>query len=178
MIRKLYFSTSLLSHAIIFSVIVICISSCDSCKTKPDFQDKTAPEISWIITTPSGQQDTITGSGNTAISNGEGLHVMAVVKDEGGIVEVTTSQEAAWDCLGDVLAQPAYGPNEQTMTLSLDSGGGALQIFPIGFDVNTFFVCPKDLDFKQGNITLKCAALNFGNLKTEVVLAIHVNPKF
>jgi hypothetical protein len=165
-------------QVLILLVVAFCISSCDSCKTKPDFQDKTAPEISWILTDPSGQQDTITGSGNTAISNGDGLHVMAVVKDEGGIVEVTTSQEAAWDCLGDVLAQPAYGPNEQTMTLSLDSGGGALRIFPIGFDIHTLCVCPKDLNFKQGNITLKCTALNFGNLKTEAALVIHVNPTF
>ena len=103
---------------------------------------------------------------------------MAVVKDEGGIVEVSTSQSASWDCLGEVLEQPSYGPNDQTMTLSLDSGGGALQIFPIGFDVNTFFVCPKDLNFKQGNITLKCTALNFGNLKTEAALVVHVNPTF
>src|SRR4030095_8507126 len=63
---------------------------------------------------------------NPAISNGEGLHMTAMVKEEGGIVEVSTSRFASWDCLGSVLESPSYGPIDQTMSLSLDSKGAAL----------------------------------------------------
>lgn len=179
MIRNL---CQLLPHALqrslFFLIVTVCISACDSGKTKPNFSDKTPPSIKWIVTNAAGQQDTITGNGTTAFTNGEGFHVMALVKDEGGIVEVTTSSAYNWDCLGDILESPVSGPEEHTTTLSLDSEGKALNLFPIGFDLTTLLVCPPDLTFQQGTITLKCSALNFGNLKTEVTLSVHVNRKF
>lgn len=168
-----------LPACIIMSVaVVICLSSCDSCKTKPDFQDKTAPAVTWIVTHPSGKKDTIHEIGNAVVSWSEAVNVLAIVADDGGIVEITTYRSISYDCLGDVLQSPSFGPFEQTIPVSLDSHGEALKIFPVAYDVNTFLICPQSLDFQQGTITLKCSGLNFGNLKTEGVLSIHVNRRF
>ena len=155
--------------------ITFCVTSCDSCMTKPDFKDSTPPELSWIVTHESGKKDTIAGTGNSAITMGETVHILAIVKDDGGIVEVTTSRTTGYDCLGDGLQSPSVGPVEQTIPLSLDSDGEALKLFPVVFDMNTLMICPQGSDFQQGNFTLKCSVLNFANLTTEGVLSIHVN---
>lgn len=163
---------------ILLAGFMFCLSSCDSCKTKPDFKDKTAPTVTWILTHASGAKDSINGTGNAVITMGEAVNVLAIVKDDGGIVEVTTSRATTYDCLGDVLQSPSFGPFEQTIPVSLDSDGQALKLFPVAFDVNTLLICPQGLDFQQGTITLKCSGLNFGNLKTEGVLSVHVNKRY
>lgn len=161
-----------------FSVILF-ISSCDSCQTRPDVYDKTPPTVQWIITPATGEKDTIDGNGTYAISFEEGIQVMAVVKDEGGIDEVHTSQLYNWDCFSDGLGlqSPFFGPVTQSMPLGLDSHGNALTLFPVGFDVTTYLVCPTGLNFQQGAVTLKCAGTNFGHLTTEGSLKIHINKK-
>lgn len=160
---------------ILIAGITFCITSCDSCKTQPDFKDSTPPELTWIVTHESGEKDTIAGTGNSAVTMGEAIYVLAIVKDDGGIVELTTSRTTGYDCLEEGLQSPSFGPVEQTIPLSLDSNGEALNLFPVAFDVNTLLICPQGSDFQQGNFTLKCSALNFANLKTEGVLSIHVN---
>ena len=160
---------------IMMAGITFCITSCDSCSTQPDFKDSTPPELSWIVTHESGVKDTVAGTGNSAVTMGEVIHVLAIVKDDGGIVEVTTSRTTRYDCLGEGLQSPSFAPVEQTIPLSLDSNGEALKLFPVAFDVNTLLICPQGSDFQQGNFTLKCSVLNFANLKTEGVLSIHVN---
>ena len=165
-------------RVLVLAGLLFCLSSCDSCKTKPDFKDKTAPTVTWILTHASGVKDSINGAGTSVINMGEAVHVLAVLKDDGGIVEVTTSRATGYDCLGDVLQSPSFGPFEQTIPVSLDANGEALKMFPVAFDVNTLLICPQGLEFQQGSITLKCSGLNFGNLKTEGVLSIHVNKRF
>lgn len=172
------FTYSLISWIVPSGFLVLFISSCDSCSATPDYHDKTPPTIEWIINHPTGEPDTITGSGLTAVSMGDGINVMAVVKDEGGINAVQTSRLSGYDCLGESLQQPSFGPYQQSMPLGVGSDGRALTLFPIGFDVNTFFVCPTGLTFQQGNIILKCSGTNFNNLTTESTLTIHVNKKF
>ncbi|MDP4261153.1 MAG: hypothetical protein Q8941_01365 [Bacteroidota bacterium] len=163
----------------LFFIIAVVLSSCNSCKTTPNSNDKTPPTIDWTVDDKtSGAETKVNGSGSVSVKHGDNLTITACVNDDGGVKELKSSSNFGYSCSGNGIGQnvgPSLGVIETT-PLGLDANGKAWSRYCKFFTFSTGFTCSEGLNYSSGGYSLNLEGKNFANLSASATLTINVKP--
>ncbi|WP_138431947.1 hypothetical protein [Fodinibius saliphilus] len=159
-------------------LVAIMLSGCSSCKTQPDYNDKSSPNIEWTIAFHSNSNPIHkTGDASATVDYGKPFSVLAFIKDSGGVKKIkTVSPITSFSCESDTVVT-RHGPTmgiERESDLGLDDDGEAWSKYVETYNFENKNYCDNGMTFSGGFIKLTYGGTNYNNKSAEATLEISI----